>query len=336
MLSAGLNISTRDDKLEKIKVEYLYNKIKNPNKDIESLIRQLRVVRQIDSKQYALLKRQLPYFVCGMFNPAVRRTENFAYTEYFLLDIDHIEEHEMSISDLQTRFMADKRIFMCFVSPGQDGLKLMFKLKERCYDAGIYSIFYKLFASGFSTQYALQQVLDVRTSDVTRACFISVDPDAYYNPNAEKVDINQYMDTENVSEMFRIKKELEVQFPLIKASETKEKTEIDDQSLMHIKMLLNSTLKQQTLKQEAYVPMQLNEIIPNLQCYIEQAGVQVKEILNINYGKKIVLQVGLKQAEINLFYGKKGYSVVQSPRRGTNAELNQLMADLILQFILMM
>ena len=41
----------------------------------------------------------------------------------------------------------------------------------------------------------------------------------------------------------------------------------------------------------------------------------------------------MKQAEINLFFGKKGFSVVQSPRTGTNAELNQLMADLIIGFI---
>lgn len=41
----------------------------------------------------------------------------------------------------------------------------------------------------------------------------------------------------------------------------------------------------------------------------------------------------LKQAEINLFFGKKGFSVVQSPRTGTNAELNQLMADLIIGMI---
>jgi hypothetical protein len=45
------------------------------------------------------------------------------------------------------------------------------------------------------------------------------------------------------------------------------------------------------------------------------------------------MQTGLKQAEINLFYGKKGYSVVQTPRRGVNDELNAMMSDLITQFI---
>lgn len=43
--------------------------------------------------------------------------------------------------------------------------------------------------------------------------------------------------------------------------------------------------------------------------------------------------MGMKQAEVNLFYGKRGFSVVQSPRTGTNADLNQLMANLITGFI---
>ena len=43
--------------------------------------------------------------------------------------------------------------------------------------------------------------------------------------------------------------------------------------------------------------------------------------------------MGLKQAEVNLFYGKRGFSVIQSPRTGTNPELNVLMVDLIKQYL---
>ena len=117
-------------------------------------------------------------------------------TEYFVVDIDHIEEKELSINDLKTKFTQDKRVVLCFVSPGQDGLKLIFRLKERCYDAGIYSIFYKLFLSKFGAEYNIQQVIDTRTSDVARACFVSMDANAYYNPEAEPVDLNQYLNTE--------------------------------------------------------------------------------------------------------------------------------------------
>ena len=40
-----------------------------------------------------------------------------------------------------------------------------------------------------------------------------------------------------------------------------------------------------------------------------------------------------KESEINLFYGKRGFSVVISPRLGTNEELNELLADLVKSFL---
>ena len=43
--------------------------------------------------------------------------------------------------------------------------------------------------------------------------------------------------------------------------------------------------------------------------------------------------MGQKEAEVNLFYGKRGFSVVISPRRGTNEELNNVVAELIQQFV---
>ena len=78
---------------------------------------------------------------------------------------------------------------------------------------------------------------------------------------------------------------------------------------------------------------ELDEMFSLLKPYIEEIGVVISEVINIQYGKKIRFKMGLKQAEINLFFGKKGFSVVQSPRSGTNAELNQLMAELINEFI---
>jgi hypothetical protein len=62
----GKNVTAKDDALQKIKVEYLYHKLIHPDAVIESKIRQLRIIRQLDPKQYSFLKRQLPYIVCGM------------------------------------------------------------------------------------------------------------------------------------------------------------------------------------------------------------------------------------------------------------------------------
>ena len=174
MLLTGTNITGSADVLKKIPVDHLYHSLRNPKPEISAKIRQLRIVRRLDAKQYTALKRMLPYVVCGMFNPLYRRTENFAYIEYFIVDIDHLSDKGMNISEVRKRIEQDERTVLCFLSPGEDGLKVLFRLKERCYDAGVYFLFYKAFVRQFSLDCQLEQVVDARTCDVCRACFISV------------------------------------------------------------------------------------------------------------------------------------------------------------------
>jgi len=334
MIQAGKNVTLKDDPLQKIKPEYLYHKLINPDQDISASIRQLRTIRQLDSRQYSLLKKSLPYVVCGIFNPAIRRTENFAYTEYFMVDIDKIAEKDMSVQTLRAQLQTDQRVMMCFVSPGEDGLKLMFRLAEKCYDAGIYSLFYRLFVKQFSVQYNLEQVIDARTSDVARACFISIDPEAYYNANAQAVDLRAYVNEDNTSELFRLQKELDRENPIREKSREKVSKEgITDEALLKIKSLLNPKFKQMAEKKDPFVPEELNLLMERLLPYLSDAGIEVYELHSIQYGKKLRMKVNFREAEINLFYGKYGYSVVQSQRRGTNEELNVLCAELINQFL---
>ena len=100
--------------------------------------------------------------------------------------------------------------------------------------------------------------------------------------------------------------------------------------------MVKAILNPQVAKRQetpVYVPEQLNEVMDELRRYIEQTGVEVHEIVNIQYGKKIRMRMRLKQAEVNLFFGKRGFSVVKSPRAGTDPELNNLMTGLIQTFI---
>ncbi len=332
MIQAGNSITTLGDSLQKISVDHLYHSIKNPKPEIINKIRQLRIVRNIDHKQYAQLKKQLPYFVCGIFNPNVRRIENFAYCEYFVVDIDHITEKGLEIDLLKKTLEKDTRLLMSFVSPGEDGLKLLFRLSDRCYDAGIFTLFYKAFLSDFSRQYGLEQVADTRTSDVSRACFISYDKYVYFNPDANRIDLSGYIDTENSFKLFNDQKELCENNKKNTSNTQTIKEDVDGDVVLKIKSILQSNLPRPQ-KPEAYVPEQLNEIINELQKYITETGVIVKDIVNISYGKKIKAVIGLKEAEVNLFYGKRGFSVVQSPRTGTSKEMNELLSGLIDTFL---
>ena len=84
---------------------------------------------------------------------------------------------------------------------------------------------------------------------------------------------------------------------------------------------------------KVYVPEQLNAIIEELKSFLSSLGLHVSDISDISYGKKIHATMGIKQAECNLFFGKRGFSVVKTPRKGTDAELNDMLQELILAFL---
>jgi len=332
MVYAGTSITSSADKLAKVTIEYLYNSIRNPKPEIAARISQLRVVRDLDAKRYAAMKKALPYIVCGCFSPPFRRTENFAFIECFFIDIDHLGEKGLDISQTRAELQQDSRVVLCFLSPGEDGLKVLFRLKEKCYDHGVYSLFYKQFIKSFSDRYHLEQVIDKVTSDVCRACFVSLDGNAYYNPSAEPVDMNDYVDESDPQSMFDIKHSFDKQIHEGAAVESQTEHAPGSDELQHIRDILKLKTRPSS-KPEAYVPQQLEEIMGDLKLFVEETGLVVTDTLSISYGKKIRMQIGVKQAEVNVFFGKRGFSVVKSPRSGTNAELNDLAAEVISGFI---
>lgn len=337
MISVGSDIRSTKDKLSKVTEQYICDAIRNPRPQIESLLRQLRIVRQMNPEQYAALKRTLPYFVCAAFNPPQRLTANFAFTEHFIIDIDHLSEKGLDFLTLRNKLSADSRVMMCFLSPGGDGMKVMFRLKERCYDAGVYKLFYKLFAEELSARYNLQQVVDGRTCDVTRACFISHDPDIYYDPVSEPVDMTRYIDVDNNMDaalfLQHEKEKAEKEQKRQQKEDPKPKEDISDEAMEAIRKTLNPNARPVRPKAPVYVPKELDAVMDGLKLFVSEKGVELYEVVNISYGKKLRFRLGLKMAEINLFFGRRGFSVVQSPRTGTHSEMNQLMAEVVEAFI---
>jgi tetratricopeptide (TPR) repeat protein len=335
LLSYGKRITQKDDLLTAIEPQQIFDMIKQPDSTIKSQIERLRLIKTIDKNQYGLLKRQLPYLVCGIFNPPYRRIENFGYTECFIVDIDHIAEKGLDINSLRTKLIADSRTMLCFVSPGEDGLKIMFRLSERCSDSGRYSLFYKTFIQILARQYGFEQVVDKTTSDVSRACFTSYDPEIFFNPAADTVNMKDFVDFDNPFEVNILEHQLKKDENEKKNVTPKDNAPKgpDDDAFAFIKERLNAKKNAVKSKPQVYVPEQLNQILEKLSAYIGEVGVTIEEIVDIQYGKKFKFRSGTSQAEVNLFFGKKGFSVVKSPRQGTSEQLNELMTSYIQLFI---
>ena len=333
----GSNITSVNDQLAKLPEEYFYNSLIHTKPHIQALISQLRTLYSIDPKQYSKAKKSLPYIVCGIFKPEFRRKENFSYIECFIVDIDKLSTKEIKMDELRQRLNADQRVMMCFASPSEDGLKLMFRLKERCYDPGLYSVFYKEFIRRFALEYGLDQVVDRSTSDVSRACFVSMDTSATYNPQCEPVDLKDFVNTDDPLQFFDIKHAVDkVEKELLSSEEAKtaakQRREPGKEVIDQIRQKLG--MRQRPLpEKKVFVPEELQAIMNDMKTYIEETGMMVKEIISIQYGKKIRAQLGLRQAEVNVFFGKRGFTVTVSPRSGTDEELNQLLADAARQFL---
>jgi len=244
------------------------------------------------------------------------------------VDIDHIEKGARSIESLKTILMTDKRVHMLFCSPSNDGLKVMFMLEEPFYDAAQYSIFYKVFTRNFAIQYNIEDIVDTRTSDVTRACFLSADPDAYFNETCERIVCQNILNFDNVSEVEsvqkQIKEEEKKQYKTSEGADTEVKVSLQDEQIKKIKEKLGMRVALQKPEKQYYVPEELERIIGLIKTEVEDLGITLKSVSNINYGKKFVFELGLKWAELNVFYGKRGYSVVITPKSGSSREVAEI------------
>lgn len=336
MISVGNKIKTVNDPLNKITVEQFFYKIRNSNDKLISYLNQLKQILHIDKKQYRELKTRLPYVVCGVFSPNFRKKENFAHTSYFILDIDHITEKNIDLQVLKSKLKKDQRITMMFVSPSGDGLKLLFELSEKCFDAGKYQVFYGVFAEAFSVQYNLKQVVDKKTSDVSRACFVSYDPDAYFNENADKININDYVNFDNAFEVFNAEKILKknsLSSVSVQDHEIK-KQDLPNDILNDIRATLNPKYHKKKKEKQIYIPEELDNILNDIQESVKKHKIIISNIKNINYGKQIIFKAENIWTEINLFYGKRGFTIVKTTKSGSNKELADIV-DIILSEILL-
>ena len=289
-------------------------------------------VCSMDPKQYGRLKKELPYFTCGRFHPPIRRIAHFAAIEYFVIDLDHFEKSDLNKLMVSETLRKDEQVVMLFTSPGGDGLKVMCKLEEKCHDAGLYSLFYKAFLRDFAQRHGLEEVIDVSTSDVSRACFLSVDDQAWYNPGATPVKLEAYFDRSDPNAQHhteRAFKELESKAP---APETRADAPLTSDVLTEIKRKLNPNFRPQKPR-NIHVPEELDEVLPEIQTRMEQMNISINKVESINFGKKLTVGAGRYWAEVNVFFGKKGYSIVKTPKSGSNTDLAELTHQVLYELL---
>jgi hypothetical protein len=330
-LQFGTKITSSGDPLQKIELDRLYLGIHKPKQRFRDLIDQLRMVKTMSIIEYRELKKQLPYFVCGIFHPPVRRRENFAVIQYFMLDIDHLESAQMDKEHLAASLKEIPEVVLLFTSPSEDGLKIMFKLSEKCSDQALFTSFYKVFTKHFAEKHHLAQVIDFKTSDVTRACFFSYDPEAYFNPDAIPVDMNDYLSGLNFDLAEQDLKEADRFIRELPKSE-KQNLSLDQEILKNIKDKLHPGYRKPAGK-TYYIPPEVDTALPLLNEALSEFDIKITETEAIHYGRKLKVVSKQLWAELNIFYGKKGFKVVPTTKSGSHQELATLAAQAVTQIL---
>ena len=141
-------------------------------------IEKVRAEKDNDARK-KLKSYTLMYFNIGTFKDSKRSNANFMGSEFMIFDFDHIMGN---IIEEKNKLRENKNVYAVFISPSGDGLKVITRLDAEIKSSSEYSRIYKYYAKVFGA--TLNKEAD-KTSDASRACFISYDPDIYVNENAE-------------------------------------------------------------------------------------------------------------------------------------------------------
>jgi len=172
---------TNVNNLKQIELDKVLNEISTGL--YKNSIEELRKIGN-KKKENEYKKKNLPYFVPSIFKSEQRKIIDFDSTELILFDIDELQLRESmtNLMSLKEQLKEDNSVYVMFVSPSGKGLKILFKLNKPICDPEYFSKVYTYYGKDFKKKYNVS--IDPSCKDVSRACFVSYDPELYLNDNS--------------------------------------------------------------------------------------------------------------------------------------------------------
>ena len=142
-------------------------------------------LRSADSDARKRIKSTMDYVTwSGTFSPVRHADKLSAHSGLICLDFDHVQH----LWETRLHLQGDPHTLVLFTSPSGDGLKLVVAVHDLDKETGVYwpvrhkeayvdLVFY------YRQTYGLEA--DASGSDVSRACFLPHDPNAFHQPAAE-------------------------------------------------------------------------------------------------------------------------------------------------------
>lgn len=193
-VSYGENIS--NTVFKKVRLNEIFDAIRTDN-DLKKLIENLRSIK--DKKEFDSTKIKLPFFNLGCFRDDKREKAALLGAWFMVFDYDKLDDPE----SLKGELIKDDRLFALFVSPSGKGLKCIYRLDNPVTDPDLFSDIYEYYRIEFSERF---NISPDTTSDASRICFFSYDPDLYLNPEATPLPTNVIPYKKEKSDIIEVEK----------------------------------------------------------------------------------------------------------------------------------
>jgi len=168
------NFNEIEDELDIVEV---FQKIKDGEFELE--IQKYRYALQKGDTNAEKLKKQLLAFTpAGIFDQNRTKEKHTQYSGILHLDLDKLDASQMI--SLTSKLRNDDLVFAFFVSPSENGLKVFFRTNDI---ADNHSRNTQLLMQLFKTQYGVTP--DAVAKDISRLCFVSDDPQLYFNESSK-------------------------------------------------------------------------------------------------------------------------------------------------------
>lgn len=307
----GTALKKSQSPLQTSSLDKVYEQIVN-DEDLKQRSKVLRSTIKYDRDRYRHLKTHLPYFTMSLFSPPVRRADHLDAALGCILDIDYEEQLDM---DTYYNVRQDPRVALSYISPSGHGFKLVFLLEQPIHDAVLYSRFYKSFSNHFAEQYRLAHVIDFQNSDATRVSFMCHDADCQINQDPFTIVAQDYGGGGDGVAV------LPSDSPLPKRQQIAPDVYRD--------ILTKLESKPRIVDRRPSISSHITLILPQIKESLGLYDIAITGHEAIQYGVRLLISKGVDQGEVNVYHGKKGYSVVASPKRGTHPQLNEVAKHII-------
>lgn len=293
--------------------------------ELNDYVIKLRKVQNLDINAYQHIKKTLPYFIGATFKQNIRTSANFLKVNYLVIDIDHYGNNE-KLENLKNKLSEDLRVKIAFISPGGTGLKLLFQLNKEITSLKEYSDFYQVFSRSLAKQYSLEKYIDFCTKDATRICFLSYDPNIYWNKHASEINTDFYIE-HTLPFYNEVENDQNKDIVDNKKTTSNNNSKISNETYANILNTLNP--KTPKPKKNYVVPKPLLKIKKQIPEAFLKHQFPTPEITEISYGLKVKITHNSNSVHINIYFGKKGFSVVKSTSSNQAEEFLKVAALII-------